>query len=41
MHLTIEVAVLSDPYAARNATKSKGTVSLKLNRDPLGSLVPE
>ena len=24
-------------YAARNATKSKGTASLKLNRDPLGS----
>ena len=26
-----------DPYAARNATTSTGTASLKLNRDPLGS----
>jgi len=24
-------------YAARNATKSKGTASLKLDSDPLGS----
>lgn len=25
------------PYAARNATKSKGTASLKFDSDPLGS----
>jgi len=28
-------------YAARNATKSKGTASLKLDSDPLGSPVRE
>ena len=29
------------PYAARNATKSKGTASLKVDSDPLGSQIPQ
>jgi len=30
-------AAAARSYAARNATTSTGTASLKLNRDPLGS----